>query len=78
MGWNPQCCNVCSKGYLSYNSTSNSSQLVFGQNAMLNVKFEADWQLIKQRKQRIIYQNNQRENSKRIPYQYKVGDKVST
>ncbi len=25
-------------------------QLVFGQDAMLNVKFEADWQMIKQRK----------------------------
>jgi len=51
-------------------------QLVFGRDAMLNVKFEADWQIIKQRKQRIIHQNNQKENSRRIPYQYKVGDKV--
>jgi len=29
-------------------------QLVFGRDAMLNVKFEANWQLIKQRKQKRI------------------------
>jgi len=51
-------------------------QLVFGRDAMLNVKFESDLQIIKQRKHRIIHQNNQKENSKRIPHQYKVGDKV--
>jgi len=51
-------------------------QLVFGRDAMLNVKFQADWQLIKQRKQKIIQQNNQRENNRRIPHEYKVGDKV--
>jgi len=51
-------------------------QLVFGRHVMLNVKFEADWQIIKQRKQRIIHQNNQKENNKRIPLQYKVGYKI--
>jgi len=51
-------------------------QLVFGRDAMLNVKFEADWQLIKQRKQKIIHQKNQKENSRRILHQCKVGDKV--
>jgi len=52
------------------------SQLVFGRDAMLNVNFEANWQYIKQRKQRLIQQNNRRENSKRVPHEYKVGDKV--
>ncbi len=52
------------------------TQLVFGRDAMLNVKFEANWQLIKQRKQRRIQQNNLKENNKRIPHEYKVGDKV--
>ena len=52
------------------------TQLVFGRDAMLNVKFEANWHLIKQRKQRRIHENNLRENNKRIPHQYKAGDKV--
>ena len=30
------------------------AQLVFGRDAILNVKFEADWNLIKQRKQTLI------------------------
>ena len=51
-------------------------QLVFGQDAVLNTEFEADWQLIQQNKQKIIYQNNQRENAKRIAHTYQIGDKV--
>jgi hypothetical protein len=52
------------------------SQLVFGRDAMLNVGFEADWQYIKERKQRLIVQNNKRENAKRLPHEYSVGDQV--
>jgi len=44
-------------------------QLVFNRDAILNIKVQADWQLIQQLKQKQIYQ-------KRIPHQYKVGDKV--
>ena len=52
------------------------TQLVFGRDALLNVSFEADWQYIKDRKQQLILQNNKRENAKRIPHQYAVGDNV--
>ncbi len=52
------------------------SQLVFGRDAMLNVNFEANWQYIKDRKQKLILQNNKRENTKRIPHEYQVGDQV--
>ena len=52
------------------------TQLVFGRDAILNTKFEADWQHIKPRKQHIINKNNARENSKRIPHEYKNNDKV--
>jgi ribosomal protein L21E len=52
------------------------SQLVFGRDAMLNVNFDANWQYIKERKQHLIKQNNQRENRTRVPHEYKVGDKV--
>jgi len=46
-----------------------------GTDAMLNVKFEANWQLIKQQKQR-IHESNFRKNNRRIQHEYKVGDKV--
>ena len=52
------------------------SQLVFGRDAILNTKFEADWAYIRAKKQRIIEKNNERENRKRIPHQYQVGDQV--
>ena len=51
-------------------------QLVFGRDAVLNIQFKANWKMIKERKQNLIKQNNKRENLKRIPYQYKVGDEV--
>jgi hypothetical protein len=46
------------------------SQLVFGRDAILNVSFEADWQYIKERKQRLIVQNNRKENAKRVPHNF--------
>ena len=52
------------------------AQLVFGRDAILNTKFEANWQMIKQRKQQIIHKNNLRENNKRIEHKYSIGDKV--
>ena len=52
------------------------SQLVFNRDAIHNVGFEADWLYIKDRKKRIIKQNNKKENAKRIPHTYQIGDKV--
>ena len=52
------------------------TQLVFGQDALMNIKFEADWALIKDQKQKLINKNNERENSSRIAHVYKVNDKV--
>ena len=43
---------------------------------MLNASFEADWQFIKERKQKLILQNNKRENATRKPHTYQVGDEV--
>ena len=51
-------------------------QLVFGRDAILNTKFEADWKVISQNKQEMINKNNQRENARRLPHQYKKGDKI--
>ena len=52
------------------------TQLVFGRDAILNVSFVADWQYIKERKQKLILQNNKKENKKRLPHTYKAGDQV--
>ena len=43
---------------------------------LLNISFEADWQYIKERKQRRILQNNRQENSTRRDHTYSPGDKV--
>jgi hypothetical protein len=51
-------------------------QLVFGCDAMLNVKFHTDWKLISDRKQKLIRQNNMCENASRIAHNYHIGDKV--
>jgi hypothetical protein len=52
------------------------TQLVFGRDAILNQKFEADWSLIKHNKQKLIQNNNKRENDKRRQHDYQVNDKV--
>ena len=62
----------------TYHTTTQASpmQLVFGRDAILNIKFEADWKLIKERKQKVIQQNNKKENKARKAYNYQIGDKV--
>ena len=52
------------------------SQLVFGRDAILNTKFEADWALIKARKQKLINQNNTRENKSCKDHVYQVDDQI--
>jgi len=51
-------------------------QLVFGRDMIFNIKHTANWEYIKQRKQKIINKNNKNENAKRQPHVYQVGDKV--
>lgn len=62
----------------TYHTTMQATpaQLVFGRDAILNTKFEANWALIKERKQQMINKNIQRENSSRIKHTYNVNDKV--
>jgi hypothetical protein len=43
---------------------------------IFNIQHTANWEYIKQKKQRIIDLNNKRENSKRQQHVYHVGDKV--
>jgi len=50
------------------------TQSVFGRDAMLNVSFQADWQFIKEHKQKLFIQNNKHENAKQTPHAHNVGD----
>ena len=50
-------------------------QLVFGRDAILNIKHVADWEHIQQRKKLWINHNNKRENMRRNNHQYNVGEK---
>ena len=52
------------------------AQLIFGRDAILNTKFEANWQMIRKQKQTRINKNNTAENAKRKPYTYSIGQKV--
>ena len=52
------------------------AQLVFGRDMLLDMKFIADWEAIRLRKQRDVDKNNSKENSLRVPHDYQVGDKV--
>ena len=57
-------------------SRATPAQLVFGRDAMLNVRHEANWAYIRERKQRLIKENNKRENAKRRAHTYTIGDSV--
>jgi hypothetical protein len=62
----------------TYHTTLQSTpgQLVFGRDMIFPINHIADWQLIKNRKQKLIDTNNERENAKRVDYDYKVGEQV--
>jgi len=53
-------------------SRATPSQLAFGHDELLNLSFEACWQHIEDRKQKLITQNNKRENATQIPHQHNV------
>lgn len=61
----------------TYHTTSQATpmQMVYNRDAILNIKFQADWKVIKE-KTKIIAWNNQKQNSKRIKDTYQIGDKI--
>ena len=64
--------------HTTYQTTLQASpmQLVFGRDAILNIKHVADWEQIWKRKQLRMNHNNKCENMHRNNHQYKVGDKI--
>eukprot|EP00957_Ditylum_brightwellii_P131250 10010269-Ditylum_brightwellii.AAC.1 len=51
-------------------------QLVFGQDAWLNVMHLANWQYLQDNQQKLIGKNIVQENAKQILHEYKVNGKV--
>ena len=52
-------------------------QLIYGRDMLFDLSFKANWHEIRQRKKQRIEESNKKENSKRIPHTYRVGDLVS-
>ena len=70
---------VCWAVRSTYHTTLKATpgQLVFGRDMIFNIEHQADWQLIREKKLKRMEENNARENSRRIPHDYAVGDLVS-
>ena len=51
-------------------------QLVFGRDAILNVKHVTHWEHIREQKQALINENKKHENQSRRAHQYSLGDKI--
>ena len=62
----------------SFHSTLNATpaQLVFGRDIIFNIASIVDWRNITARKQKQIERDNVRENSRRIDFNYQVGQQV--
>jgi hypothetical protein len=43
---------------------------------IINASYLADWKAIATRRKQAVQRNNARENSQRVPHDYKVGEKV--
>ena len=52
------------------------AQLVYSKDMILRTKVTANVELVRQRRQAAIQKNNERENRRRLTYDYKKGDKV--
>ena len=70
---------ICWAVRSTYHTTLKATpgQLVFGRDMIFNIKYEADWQLIREQKLARMKQNNARENLRRIAHDYAIGDLVS-
>ena len=76
--WSGILAAVMSAVRCTYSTTTQATpmQLVFGRDFNINTEFVADWNYIRQRKQKRIIDNNARENAKRAAHTYHIGDKV--
>jgi hypothetical protein len=76
--WN-EFLQACAFGIRStFHTTLQASpgQFVFGRDMIHDVRFQSNWDRIKNNKQKIISSSNKRENLNRIKHKYNVGDCV--
>ena len=59
-------------------SQATPGQLVFGRDVILPLQIEAGWALIAQRKQELMNTSNERENLKRVPHTFHMGDQAQS
>ena len=52
------------------------AQLIFGRDMLFDLSFKSKWRDIRKKRIDAIKNNTVRENSKRVQYKYKIGDKV--
>ena len=52
------------------------AQLVFGRDMIYPIEYIAEWDVLRKKKQILIEKNNARENSRRIEFDYRVGQKI--
>jgi hypothetical protein len=72
------CANVAYGMRATYHTELQASpaQVVFGRDMIINASYLADWKAIAHRRLQSSKRNNERENSRRIPHSYRVGQKV--
>jgi hypothetical protein len=76
--WN-KLLQACAFGISStFHTTLQASpgQLVFGRDMIHDVRFQANWDRIKNNKQKNIASSSKRENLNRIKHNYNVGDRI--
>ena len=69
---------ICWAVRSTYHTTLKASpgQLVFGRDMIFNIRHQADWQYIQERKRARIETNNKQENAKRVQHDYAPGERV--
>jgi hypothetical protein len=62
----------------TYHTVLNATpgQVVFGRDMLLPIQYKVDWAQVVQKKHDQVHKDNKRENNQRVPYEYKVGDRV--
>ena len=65
---------ICSTFHTTLQATP--AQLVYGRDMLLPIRFKANWNEIRKRRQDEIQRNNISENAKRKEHHYQVGDKI--
>lgn len=69
---------ICWAVRSTYHTTlmATPGQLAFGRDMIFNIRHQADWQLIHERKRARIEENNERENKRRREHDYAPGERV--